>query len=138
MGMSIDRPCLCMWVVVHGLSSDGSQSALLKINCKNSKTSKKSKISKNSKSSKIFEISKISNISKNSKISKNSEISKIPRLSGRDFPKHKGELFGIFGNLDFSKFWKSRKLGARILEISELILGGLIVTHPIDHALRLT
>ena len=80
---------------MHGLSSDGSQSALLKINSKNSKTSKKSK------------------------------ISKMARPSGQDFPKHKGGNFG--------------KLGARILEILELSLEGLIVTHVMtDHALRLS
>ena len=45
--------------------------------------------------------------------------------------------FGVPGTL--LKFWKYRKLGARILEFFELILGGLIVTHPMtDHALRLT
>ena len=75
---------------MHGLSSDGSQSALLKINSKNSKTSEKSKISKNSKISEISKIVEISNISRIS------EISKMARPSGQDFPKHKGGLIPKF------------------------------------------
>ena len=94
MGMSIDRPCLCKWVVVHGLSSDGSRAALLKINSKINRSQTYLPAShtamqeaKNSKTSKKSKISKISNISKNSKISKIFKVSKIPRPSGQDCSK---------------------------------------------------
>ena len=64
----------------------------------------------------------------------------------RSFPKYKGKLFWevleFLEILEFWKFGKSGKWGAIILEIwevLELILRGLIVTHPMtDHALRLT
>ena len=87
----------------------------------------------------------------------------MDRPSGQDFPKHKGGLFGNFGIPSLSGFPKFPKwpdlvdrifqniradsleileigkLGARILEILGLSLGGLIVTHPMtDHALRLS
>ena len=67
-----------------------------------------------------------------------SEISKMARPSGQDFPKHKGRLCGNFGKFGNFGYWISGKLGARILEILELSLAGL-VTHPMtDHALRLS
>ena len=69
---------------------------------------------------------------------------------GRIFPKRKGALFGKFGNVEFVDFLETVEIlldflefrqvwkGERILEILELILGGLIVTHPTtDHAPRL-
>ena len=86
----------------------------------------------------------------------------MARPSGQDFPKHKGGLTGnfvipslsgfpkfpkwpdlvdrIFQNIraDFSEILEIGKLGARILKILELSLGGLIVTHPMtDHSLHI-
>ena len=87
----------------------------------------------------------------------------MARPSGQDCPKHKGGLFGNFGNSlisGFPKFPKFPKwpdqvdrifqnIRAYCLEILEFFwksgklgartLGGLIVTHPMtDHALRLS
>ena len=77
-----------------------------------------------------------------SAISKHSKFPKWPDLVDRIFQNRRAGLFGnseISEILEILEIWKSGKLGARILEILEVSLGGLIVTHPMtDHALRLS
>ena len=87
---------------MHGLSSDGSQSALLKINSRIPKLPKFPKIPKFPKFPKwpdlvdrIFQTIRADFL----------EILESPR---QDFPKHKGGLFGNFGNFGMLEIRKVR------------------------------